>query len=68
MSEWRYLDHGTVVHALSRITATSTLSHVALCGTAPSWFREWLGAGNQAEYEHAASLRKCRRCLERGAR
>ncbi len=58
--EWRYLPGGKVVHALSYAAA-----RVATCGTGPVWFAPdgWYGTGTQAEYEHAASLPQCKRCL-----
>lgn len=58
---WRYLHpRATACHALLRVNAT-----VAVCGTAPAWFQptKWLGTGSTEEYEHAAKLPDCRRCL-----
>jgi hypothetical protein len=63
VTEWRYLRCGSVVHALSLLTTTNNLAHVALCGVAPTWLDDWYGTGSQAEYERAATLRRCKRCL-----
>lgn len=37
----------------------------ALCGTTPAWFDSagWRGTGSQEEYEIAAQLRDCKRCV-----
>lgn len=61
-AEWRYLHRGQVVHGLS--------SHVspredAACGVRPTFLEDWHGTGTQAEYERAAELPRCRRCLAR---
>lgn len=58
---WRYLPNGTVKHALRYSAA-----RIAVCGVGPHWSApdDWYGTGSQAEYETAASLRECRRCLD----
>lgn len=55
---WRYLMTGNTVHALA-----SSGDRVAVCGRACAWFDHWRGTGNQDEYEHAATLRECKRCV-----
>jgi hypothetical protein len=67
MTDWRYLSHGKVKHALERHGAAGDLATAAICGTQPTWFREWHGAGTQDEHEQLEALPKCRRCLKRGA-
>lgn len=60
--EWRYLIE-TVVHA----HPVTGVRFVAACGTAPGWLQgieDWKGTGTQNEYEIAARLRECRRCLK----
>lgn len=57
--EWLYLKNGKVAHALSTFTGTR---FVAECG-AGAW-RTWYGTGSQDEYEQAASLPKCARCVK----
>lgn len=56
---WRYLHGGSVTHALRRPG-----HEIAVCGMG-AWPSEWLGTGNQREYERAATLRRCRVCLRR---
>lgn len=63
--EWRYTHTGSVVHALTYLGSIGALAHVAVCGMSPSWFNDWLGSGDQDEYERAAQLPPCRRCLLR---
>ncbi len=58
--EWRYLPNGRVVHAL-----TGTSDAGAVCGVYALPASEWRGTGNQNEYEQAAALPKCRRCVAR---
>lgn len=61
--EWRYLPRGTVTHAFQRAPVGYAS---ALCGVAPLWYEprsDWYGTGSQVEYERAAALPKCRRCL-----
>lgn len=58
--EWRYLPTGNRAHALQRAGDMT-----ALCGTAPTWFPgSWYGTGSQGEYERAAALPRCKRCLK----
>lgn len=59
LSNWRYLATGKVVHALNR-----THDRGAVCGV-DAWPSEWLGTGNQREYERADDLPLCRRCLRK---
>lgn len=64
MTEWRYLPGGKVKHALSYPAAA-----VAICGTGPAWYAAvygWYGTGTQTEYETAAALPRCRRCVRVG--
>lgn len=56
--EWLYIWGGKVVHAHSTFTGTR---FIAECG-AGAW-RTWYGTGSQDEYDKAASLPKCKRCL-----
>jgi hypothetical protein len=58
--EWRYLPDGSVTHAL-----TSPQECVGECGVGPWTYDQWRGTGSQVEYERAAELPKCRRCLAR---
>lgn len=61
--EWHYVPRGKVTHARKR--RSGGLDGTARCGTAPAWYEpiDWHGTGSQAEYERAAALPKCRRCL-----
>lgn len=61
-AEWRYLRRGQVVHALS---SHALLGEGAACGVRPAFLEGWLGTGLQREYERAAELPRCRRCLAR---
>lgn len=56
--EWLYLKNGKVAHAHSTFTVSR---FIAECG-AGAW-ATWYGTGSQDEYEQAASLPQCRRCL-----
>ena len=60
--EWRYLSRGRVIHALS---PDPTEREPARCGVSPQWFSPdgWLGTAAQAEYERAAQLPRCPRCV-----
>lgn len=63
---WRYLPRGRgtskTKHAL---VAGGLIGHgrVALCGRKTWDIAEWLGTGDQREYETAAGLRECGNCL-----
>ncbi len=61
--EWHYLANRGRTHARKRRSAG--LDHVAQCGISPQWFDPtgWLGTGSQVEYERAANLPRCRRCV-----
>lgn len=59
MYGWRYTSFGTVRHLLYDGRRT------AVCGMGPAWFCEWLGSGNQREYETCAVMLPCRRCVAR---
>lgn len=59
---WRYLNGCKVTHAL-RMDSMG-LDTVAPCNV-EGWSSEWLGTGSQAEYETAATLPRCRKCLQR---
>jgi hypothetical protein len=59
--EWRYLLGGRRTHAL-----ISSLDRIALCGRGVGWrdgAEEWRGTGTQDEYERAARLPRCLRCV-----
>jgi hypothetical protein len=58
--EWRYTVDGKVTHAL-----TSPRECVSECGIGPWTYDQWRGTGSQLEYETAAALPKCRRCLRK---
>lgn len=60
---WRYTRTGRVKHALPYADART-----ALCGTGPDWFSDWCGTGSQSEYEKAAVLPPCKRCVAKGFR
>lgn len=57
--EWMYLPLGKVSHALP--AGESRFS--AECGTY-TW-NYWYGTGNQIEYNKAAALPRCAKCLKR---
>lgn len=58
MIEWRYLSETAgVKHALQSERAV-----LSACGMGPWSASDWLGTGNQAEYERNESLPKCKRC------
>lgn len=64
---WRYLaPAGRRVHAL-RIDQWTGTGHLATaqCGIGVWRSELWHGTGSQIEYERAATLPKCQRCLER---
>lgn len=61
--EWRYLPHGLAVHALAFPAAAG-----AVCGVYTLPPSNWRGTGSQAEYDRAAKLPCCRRCLRLAAR
>lgn len=56
--EWLYLKNGKVAHAHSTFTVSR---FIAECG-AGAW-ATWYDTGSQDEYEQAASLPQCKRCL-----
>lgn len=58
--EWRFLDRGRCSHGF--ITGPTDGTRAA-CNLSPSWFRGWMGTGNQAEYERCAALPRCKRCV-----
>ncbi len=58
--EWRFLNRGRCSHGF--VTAP-TDGQSAACLVGPSWFRGWMGTGNQAEYERCAALPRCKRCV-----
>jgi hypothetical protein len=61
--EWRYLPRGTRAHTF--LSTSPSDRGTAVCGTSPQWFdpHGWHGTGTQNEYERAARLPKCKRCL-----
>lgn len=62
--QWSYMSRGEVAHGRG-FTESFGRANSARCGISPAWFdyRGWLGAGTQAEYERAAALPRCKRCI-----
>jgi hypothetical protein len=58
-----YLPRGTVAHYLADYLGQR--SGRSLCGISVWLSENWLGTGSQREYEHAASLPLCKRCVAR---
>lgn len=65
--EWRYLPGGAVTHALEtpedlapQCASDSDIENRVAWALARS---SWRGTGSQSEYEHAAVLPRCKRCL-----
>lgn len=58
-TEWRYRTGSTMAHAIQ----PDEMRRAAKCGIETREWFDWLGTGNQAEYERAASLPRCQRCL-----
>lgn len=60
-----YLYQGSVAHMVNSDGLTTRRAHsrIALCGMAPDYPWTWYGTGTQAEYEKAAVLPTCRRCV-----
>lgn len=58
--EWRFLHCGRCSHGF---TAGPNDNTRAACNLSPSWFRGWMGTGNQNEYERCAALPRCRNCI-----
>lgn len=61
--QWRYVPTGEELHALRTADNLCGHSSVAECGRAQWTCWAWHGTGSQNEYERAASLPKCPRCL-----
>lgn len=61
---WRYLPNGKRAHVLRLNSMSGGLDVVAACGIG-AWPSDWLGTGSQTEYEQAATLPRCRRCIRR---
>ncbi len=57
--DWRY----TSEQAKAKHGLWTASHHTALCGTRVPYSAYWRGTGSQAEYERAASLPECKRCL-----
>jgi hypothetical protein len=57
-----YLPRGTVAHYLGNYLGDR--SGRSLCGVVVWPSEGWLGTGSQREYEHAASLPLCKRCVQ----
>lgn len=57
---WLYLRNGRVSHA---VRSSETQYAEAWCGWGPQWPDTWRGTGDQREYERAAALPRCQRCL-----
>lgn len=57
--EWLYLKNGKVAHALSTFTGSR---FSAECGVYT--FAGWHGTGSQDEYDRAAELPQCQRCVK----
>jgi hypothetical protein len=60
MHKWLYLPGGKVAHAFM---ADDDISWIAECGTSSLGY--WHGTGSQDEYERAAELPRCQKCLPR---
>jgi hypothetical protein len=60
--EWRYLPQRATAHCL-RHSYDEGLGGPALCGARPFWSGDWRGTGSQNEYEQAARLPRCKRCV-----
>ena len=62
LSEWAdlvYLPYGRVAH----ISVSGSQRYAAaLCGRFPDLFSNWLGTGNQGEYDRAKRLPLCKDC------
>lgn len=61
--EWRYLsERSQAVHGFYRAPQGGS---PARCGVQPVWFGAggWRGTGSQDEYERAATLPRCHRCV-----
>lgn len=62
MSDWRFTSwRGGVAHDVDLVYG------VARCGLEAENASMWMGTGTQDEYERAAVLPACRRCLAKGA-
>jgi hypothetical protein len=61
MVVWRYLRDGRVRHALD-----DSFCRTACCGVRPAWHSDWLGTGNQTEYDTCEKLSACKRCVKIG--
>jgi hypothetical protein len=55
---WRYTYMGERTHFL-----VASYDRVARCGVSVINSSEWFGTGSQEEYDKAASLPKCKKCL-----
>jgi hypothetical protein len=66
---WRYLPGRQLKHALQVAATLTGHRSVALCGIGPAWYvpdtEQWWGTGSQAEYDHVAQARECKRCVSR---
>lgn len=62
---WRYLKGGTVTHYLGVVGFDNIFGprSMAECGASALHSSDWRGTGTQDEYERAASLRECKKCL-----
>lgn len=58
MFEWLYLPGGKVAHAFAVEDQTKW---IAECGTSSDYY--WYGTGTQDEYDKAAALPRCQKCL-----
>lgn len=62
---WRYLAGGTVRHGLT--CGSHGRADFSVCGLSahlPGGHDAWRGTGTQQEYERAAALPKCKRCMQ----
>lgn len=63
MWEWRYTRYGLRAHALLGVTLSSAdLVMVSVCGMVRP-YSDWHGIDNQAEFEMADRMPRCRTCL-----
>lgn len=58
LHKWLYLPKGNVAHAFM---VGDDVSWIAECGT--SSFGYWHGTGSQDEYDKAAAMPRCKKCL-----
>lgn len=55
---WRYKLGGTVLHEIS-----AYFDRYSHCGVTVMNFSDWRGTGTQDEYDKAAAMAKCQKCV-----